>query len=31
VPGEAISEMLKRVYATPPALIAKVRELAGRK
>jgi tripartite-type tricarboxylate transporter receptor subunit TctC len=31
VSGEAINEMLKSVYATPPAVIAKVRELAGRK
>ncbi len=31
VPGEAIVDMLKRVYATPPAVIEKVRELAGRK
>jgi hypothetical protein len=31
VPGEAIVTMLKRIYATPPAVIAKVRELAGRK
>ena len=31
VPGEAIADMLKRIYATPPAVIEKVRELAGRK
>jgi hypothetical protein len=31
VPGEDILAMLKRVYATPPVVIAKVRELAGRK
>jgi hypothetical protein len=31
VPGEAIVAMLKRIYATPPAVIEKVRELAGRK
>jgi tripartite-type tricarboxylate transporter receptor subunit TctC len=31
VPGEAMVEMLKRVYATPPAVIERVRELAGRK
>ncbi len=31
VPGVAINEMLKRVYATPPAVVEKVRELAGRK
>ncbi len=31
VPGEAISAMLKRIYATPPAVIERVRDLAGRK
>ncbi|MBX9773022.1 MAG: hypothetical protein K2Y71_01310 [Xanthobacteraceae bacterium] len=31
VAGEAIGAMLKRIYATPPAVIEKVRELAGRK
>jgi tripartite-type tricarboxylate transporter receptor subunit TctC len=31
VPGDAITTMLKRVYATPPAIVEKVRELAGRK
>ena len=31
VAGVAINEMLKRVYATPPAVVEKVRELAGRK
>ncbi len=31
VPGEAMVGMLKRVYATPPAVIERVRELAGRK
>jgi tripartite-type tricarboxylate transporter receptor subunit TctC len=31
VPGEAIVARLKRIYATPPAVIEKVRELAGRK
>ena len=31
VSGEAMVAMLKRIYATPPAVIAKVRELAGRK
>lgn len=31
VPGVAINEMLKRVYATPAAVVEKVRELAGRK
>jgi len=30
VPGEAIEAMLKRVYATPAAIVEKVRELAGR-
>jgi tripartite-type tricarboxylate transporter receptor subunit TctC len=30
VPGEAIEAMLKRVYATPPAIVARVRDLAGR-
>jgi tripartite-type tricarboxylate transporter receptor subunit TctC len=31
VSGEAIGAMLKRIYATPSAAIAKVRALAGRK
>jgi tripartite-type tricarboxylate transporter receptor subunit TctC len=31
VGGEVIADMLKRIYATPPAVIEKVRELAGRK
>ena len=31
VPGVAIGEMLKRIYATPAAVVEKVRELAGRK
>lgn len=31
VPGEAIAAMLARIYATPPALVERVRELAGRK
>jgi tripartite-type tricarboxylate transporter receptor subunit TctC len=31
VPGEAIAAMLARVYATPPEIVEKVRELAGRK
>jgi tripartite-type tricarboxylate transporter receptor subunit TctC len=31
VPGTAIAAMLKRVYATPPGVVARVRELAGRK
>jgi hypothetical protein len=31
VPGDAINAMLKRIYATSPAVIEKVRELAGRK
>jgi tripartite-type tricarboxylate transporter receptor subunit TctC len=31
VTGEAIGELLRRVYATPPAVVEKVRELAGRK
>jgi tripartite-type tricarboxylate transporter receptor subunit TctC len=31
VPGEAIGSMLRRVYATPAAIVEKVRELAGRK
>ena len=31
VAGEAIAAMLKRVDATPPAVLEKVRELAGRK
>ena len=31
VPGTGIAAMLTRVYATPPAVVDKVRELAGRK
>jgi tripartite-type tricarboxylate transporter receptor subunit TctC len=31
VPGEAINAMLKRIYATPPAVVERVRDLAGRK
>jgi len=31
VSGEAIASLLKRVYATPSAIVEKVRELAGRK
>jgi tripartite-type tricarboxylate transporter receptor subunit TctC len=31
VPGAAINEMLARVYATPPKVIAQARELVGRK
>jgi hypothetical protein len=31
VAGEAIAARLKRIYATPPAVIERVRELAGRK
>ena len=31
VPGEAIAAMLKRVYATPSAVIERAREFAGRK
>ena len=31
VPGAAIAELLKRVYATPQPVVEKVRELAGRK
>ena len=31
VTGEGLLAMLKKVYATPPAVVAKVRELAGRK
>jgi tripartite-type tricarboxylate transporter receptor subunit TctC len=31
VTGEAILRLLKDVYGTPPAIVAKVRELAGRK
>ena len=31
VPGEIISESLKKIYATPPALVEKVRQLTGKK
>ena len=31
VPGEVISENLRRIYATPHALVEKVRDLAGKK
>ena len=31
VPGEVISESLKKIYATPPALVEKVRQLTGKK
>jgi hypothetical protein len=31
VTGEAILSLLAGVYGTPPAIVAKVRELAGRK
>jgi len=31
VPGEAINAMLDTLYKTPPAVVEKVRELAGRK
>ena len=31
VPGEAIQTLLSRAYATPPTIIAKARELSGRK
>lgn len=31
VPGEAINARLKRIYATPPAVVERVRDLAGRK
>lgn len=31
VPGTAINDMLSRVYATPPTVIAQARELVGRK
>jgi tripartite-type tricarboxylate transporter receptor subunit TctC len=31
VAGETMNTLLKRIYETPPAVVAKVRELAGRK